>query len=229
MAEFENWKFDPATFSGKVCLFPLPNLVVFPHVMQPLHVFEPRYQKMLQHVMAGDRLIAMSVLRPGWEKQYEGRPPVEPIACLTRVVTCQSVGEGRSNILVLGLKRIELIRELPPDFDFRVAEARVLEDDYSTDGTTRSDLHQRLLTEFKKAVPAQTSSCEQIDQLLSGDISLGMLTDIVSYALGLDMKRKAELLAECAVDHRAQTLLDHLASLPKGTQKPSFPPEFSTN
>ena len=78
-----------ANFAGVARLFPLPNLVFFPHVMQPLHIFEPRYRQMTADALAGDRLIALTLLQPGWEDQYEGRPAVHPVACLGRVVADQ--------------------------------------------------------------------------------------------------------------------------------------------
>ena len=53
-------------FAGTARLFPLPNLVLFPHVMQPLHIFEPRYRQMTADALAGDRLIAVVLLKPGW-------------------------------------------------------------------------------------------------------------------------------------------------------------------
>ena len=55
----------PDDFDGRVRLFPLPELVLFPHAMQPLHIFEPRYCEMLGEAMAGDHLIAMSTLTGG--------------------------------------------------------------------------------------------------------------------------------------------------------------------
>ena len=55
----------PDDFDGLVRLFPLPELVAFPHAMQPLHIFEPRYCEMLAESLAGDRLIAMSTLTGG--------------------------------------------------------------------------------------------------------------------------------------------------------------------
>ncbi len=61
----------PDDFSGRVRLFPLPNLVLFPHVVQPLHMFEPRYCEMLQDALAGDRLLAMVLLEQGWEHPRE--------------------------------------------------------------------------------------------------------------------------------------------------------------
>src|SRR4051812_1530562 len=95
----------PANFSGPARLLPLPNLVLFPHVVQPLHVFEPRYRQMTADALAGDRLIALVLLRPGWEAEYEDRPPVHPVACLGRIVADQQLPDGRYNLLVRGLAR----------------------------------------------------------------------------------------------------------------------------
>ena len=62
-------------------LFPLPNVVLFPNVFLPLHIFEPRYREMVADALAGDRIIGMVLLRPGWEADYDGRPPVYPVGC----------------------------------------------------------------------------------------------------------------------------------------------------
>ncbi len=78
MSIYDDFSFSPTDFGGTSRLFPLPNLVLFPHVMQPLHVFEPRYREMLQDALTGDHLITMAILEPGWEKNYEGRPAVSP-------------------------------------------------------------------------------------------------------------------------------------------------------
>jgi len=65
-------------FSDLLPLFPLPNVVLFPGVFLPLHIFEPRYKEMVADALAGDRIIGMALLRPGWEADYEGRPPIYP-------------------------------------------------------------------------------------------------------------------------------------------------------
>ncbi len=62
-------------------LFPLPNVVLFPNVFLPLHIFEPRYREMVADAVASDRMIGMVLLRPGWDRDYEGRPPIYPIGC----------------------------------------------------------------------------------------------------------------------------------------------------
>jgi hypothetical protein len=51
-------------------IFPLPNVVLFPNVFLPLHVFEPRYRSMVADALTTDRLIGMALLKPGWEQDY---------------------------------------------------------------------------------------------------------------------------------------------------------------
>src|SRR5437588_12386806 len=101
MSLSENLSFSPEEFSGQVRPFPLPNLVVFPHVMQPMHIFEPRYRQMLEEALAEDKLIAMAMLAPGWESDYDGRPPIHPTACLCRVATHQATEKGTYNVLLV--------------------------------------------------------------------------------------------------------------------------------
>src|SRR5437763_12710939 len=95
-----------ANFPGTARLFPLPNLVLFPHVVQPLHVFEPRYRRMTARALAGDRLIALVLLQPGWEDDYDNRPAVHRVACLGRVIGDQKLDDGRYNLLLRGLSRV---------------------------------------------------------------------------------------------------------------------------
>ena len=120
--------FSPDQFSGQARMFPLPNLVMFPHVMQALHIFEPRYRALVEEAVEGDRLIALGVLAPGWEQNYEGRPPLRSTACLCRIATHQRTKQGTYNVLVLGVRRIRLIDELPPKKLCRICEAEILDD-----------------------------------------------------------------------------------------------------
>ncbi len=226
MSLSEDLSFSPEKFSGRVRLFPLPNLVLFPHVMQPLHIFEPRYRAMLEEAFAGDGLIAMVLLAPGWESDYEGRPPLRPVGCLCRVATHHQTAEGSYNVLVLGLRRIAIVEELPADKPFREAMVALQDDEYSEDGAAaRGELQRKLLESFKKLLPKMPEAHEQLDQLLGSTIPLGMLTDIVAYTLDIDLDFKEQMLRENSVDRRAQQLLEHLTRL----RRMVFPPEFSLN
>lgn len=220
-------------FDGQVRLFPLPNLVLFPHVLQPLHIFEPRYRDLVNAALSGDQRIAMALLQPGWEADYEGRPPLQQVACLGRIVGHQKLDDGRFNILVHGEARIRLVQELPPAARFRMAQAELLDDVYPlAQAAQRPNLQLRLLHVFREILPKVVEG-QQLEQLLGGELNLGPLTDILSYALELPLPFKATLLAEADVDRRARLLLEHLTATPKAavaaSQPSTFPPDFSIN
>jgi uncharacterized protein len=222
--------FDPQKFSGRLRLFPLPDLVMFPHVIQPLHVFEPRYRDLVAASVADDHLLGMALLDPGWEPNYEGRPAIGRVVCLTRIASCRQLADGRYNLFVLGVQRAEIVRELAPEQRFREADVRLLDDLYPADGAAgRSALQQRLTATFKEILPTLSDNFEQFAPLLSGEIPLGMLTDIVAFALDLGHDVKRQVLEEQSVDRRAAILLSALTN--KGPDRSAFrfPPEFSVN
>jgi Lon protease-like protein len=226
----ESFSFSADQFSGTARVFPLPNLVMFPHVMQPLHIFEPRYRAMLEEALEDDRLIAMGILAPGWEKS-EGRPTLRSTACLCRVATYQQTEKNTYNVLMLGVRRLKLVKELPPKKLFRVVESEILEDVQPGDLGEEdvNDLQQQLLTAFKRSLPKLPDAFEQLDQLLGTQITLGMLTDIVAYTVNLDVESKVRLLAECDVVRRAELLLEAIDGRPAGGGLRPFPPRFSVN
>lgn len=89
-------------------IFPLPNVVLFPTVFLPLHVFEPRYRDMVRDALAGDRIIGISLLKPGYEGDYEGRPPVYDVGCAGLVTHHERLPDGRYNIVLRGLGRFRV-------------------------------------------------------------------------------------------------------------------------
>src|SRR5262245_58032139 len=127
-----------------VRLFPLPNLVLFPNVVQPLHIFEPRYRQMTADALAGDRLIAMALLKPGWEKNYEGAPAVHPIACLGRILAEQPLEDGRYNLLVRGEMRVRLVEEFDGGKLYRTFRVEPVADLGVPEGKVERDLRRRL-------------------------------------------------------------------------------------
>jgi Lon protease-like protein len=92
-------------------LFPLPNVVLFPNVFLPLHVFEPRYREMVADALASDRMIGIVLLKPGWQHGYEGRPPVYPIGCSGVITHVERLEDGRYNIVLRGVERFRILEE----------------------------------------------------------------------------------------------------------------------
>jgi Lon protease-like protein len=92
-------------------LFPLPNVVLFPNVFLPLHIFEARYRDMVADTVASDRMIGMVLLRPGWERDYDGRPPVYRVGCSGVVTHVERLPDGRYNLVLRGLERFQIVEE----------------------------------------------------------------------------------------------------------------------
>lgn len=235
MPAFEDSSATLANFSGTVRLFPLPNLVMFPHVLQPLHIFEPRYRDLMEEALAGDQLIAMANFRPGWERNYEGRPPLYPMACLCRIASHCRLKQGSFNLLLLGVQRIRLVQEFSPEKRFREARAELCTDVYPAQRAHEVPLLQeRLRKSLMEILPRLPAAQEQIDQLLASDVPLGMLADIVSYLLDIDIKAKERLLSELNVHRRTNMLLRYLTAMvcaphPTAHDPAFFPPQFSVN
>lgn len=232
----EDLTFDETRFKGRTRLFPLPDLVMFPHVMQPLHIFEPRYREMLNDALDSDGLIAMSVLAPGWEADYEGRPKLLPSLCIGKIVTHQRLGDGRYNVMLLGMRRARLLHEVESGRSFRLAEVELLEEVYPTEGEAdRAEMQSVLCRAFQKSLPIPDGAkpTGPVQELLASELPLGVLTDLAGFALPLDGGLKCRLLDECNVDRRARMLLDALGrpwqGIPLTPAAVGYPPRFSSN
>src|SRR5688572_1075355 len=103
---------DDSVFDlSAVPLFPLPGVVLFPRAVLPLHIFEHRYRLMTSDALTGDRLVAMALLKPGWETNYHGRPGIEPVVCVGRIISWEQLDDGKYNFLLQGMLRATLDRE----------------------------------------------------------------------------------------------------------------------
>ncbi len=227
----------PEDFCGKVRLFPLPNLVLFPNVVQPLHIFEPRYCEMLLDALKNDRLIAMALLQPGWELQYQNRPPIASTVCIGKIVSHTPTEDGRHNILLVGLKRARILSEIEPKREFRQAKVEIQPDVYPPENAcSRKSMTETLQGVFTQLVPEGLASQASFQQLVGKQFPLGILTDTIAYALNLPLAVKQQLLAEPNVDIRCRILLRCLKQKLDGAKGPTstaagdeFPPPFSEN
>jgi Lon protease-like protein len=219
-------------FNGIARLFPLPNLVLFPYVVQPLHIFEPRYRQLMADSLAGDRLIAMALLQPDWEEAYAENPPIYPVVCLGKILQEQQLPDGRYNLLLHGVSRARIQEELPSDRLYRTARVEILDEVEGKAGGQEHALKALLGESIKQWLSQQTPVLEQLRQLLESTIPLGTLCDIFGFALNLDVAIKQQLLEEIDVYARVHLLLDYLKTIP-GLGPPSsgrkFPPDFSVN
>ena len=95
-------------------IFPLPSVVLFPNVFLPLHIFEPRYRQMFGDALSGDRMIGMVLLRPGYEADYEGQPPIYATGCSGLITHSERLEDGRYNVVLRGIEKFTIAREEEP-------------------------------------------------------------------------------------------------------------------
>jgi Lon protease-like protein len=100
-----------ALLAPAIPIFPLEDVMLFPNVSRPLHIFEPRYRAMVADALKGDRIIGMILLRPGYEADYEGRPPVYPIGCAGVITDVEELPDGRYLIVLSGLVKFRVTGE----------------------------------------------------------------------------------------------------------------------
>src|ERR1043165_7426287 len=135
----------PADALAALPIFPLPNCVLLPGGLLPLHVFEPRYREMTRDCLAGHHLIAVARLRPGYESTYYGRPPVYERCGVGKIICSEELPDGRFALLLRGIARVEIARELPASRTYRQVEARLLAD-ASCDARQAVDCHRKLIS-----------------------------------------------------------------------------------
>jgi len=99
------------TIPQVIPIFPLEVTMLFPGVTRPLHIFEPRYRAMVADALRGDRIVGMATLKPGYEANYEGRPPIYDIGCAGVITDVEELPGGRFNIVLRGVVKFRVIAE----------------------------------------------------------------------------------------------------------------------
>jgi Lon protease-like protein len=233
MLEYPEFAADLTGFTGLAPVFPLPNAVLFPHVALPLHIFEPRYRRMVADALEGNSLMALALLKPGGHDDPNGRPSFHEMVCLGRITTHERLPTGRYNIVLTGIHRAVVVAETDGDLPYRVCRLELYRDFYADPPQCNRAARQRdLLREFGRIFPRSTAR-SLLHQVLEADLPLGVLCDLLSAAIRLEPHERQLLLDELDVDARSELLLAHLRRLAdlhasEAGQRP-YPPTFSVN
>lgn len=132
---------------SEIPIFPLPNVVLFPSALLPLHIFEPRYRAMVADALDGERLIGMVMLRPGWEASYEHTPEVYSIGCAGFITHAERLADGRFNIMLRGLEKFRIAEERPARQgaeQYRIARIESIKESRPEASPAIQDARQRL-------------------------------------------------------------------------------------
>jgi uncharacterized protein len=188
-----------------VPIFPLPNVVLFPKTLLPLHIFEERYRAMVKSVLEGDSTIAIVLLRgEDLPSRPAEKPPVHDIACLGRIETYEKLEDGRYNILVSGTRRVRLLWEVESS-PYRRAEVEPLEDLYPANEELLVR-RNRLTALFGRFAELVETSQEQTQHLFSA-LDFEALVNTVASTLNFSVRHKQLLLETDDVLERCDTLI----------------------
>jgi Lon protease-like protein len=194
-----------------VPLFPLPNVVLFPHAVLPLHIFEERFRQMTADALAGDRRVAMALLKPGWEKSYYGKPAIEPVVCVGKILSHEKLPDGKYNFLLQGQIRARIVREHGKHL-YRIAELEPVEET-SVMEIDLVDARAQMAEFFSQSAFEALPSIGQLQQLLASPLSTAQVADILAYNLIEDVNLKQSLLAEGDVVRRVARIVSTLEGL----------------
>jgi len=206
-------------FSRPIPIFPLPNVVLMPRAILPLHVFEPRYRVMTRDALAGTRLIAMAVLKPCDEVQYASLDAdIHPELCVGRIVREERLTDGRYNFLLQGVCRARVISEdttrpyrrgdlecvcpVPAPADF--------------EGALRRELRRLLHAPPLESLAADANWLELVD---CSEFGLSDLLDVLASSVLVDIEDKRRFLAEPCVAARGACLCEVLTGCAESLQR----------
>jgi Lon protease-like protein len=194
-----------STLPPTIPIFPLPNVVLFPNVFLPLHIFESRYRQMARDALATDRIIGMVLLRPGYERDYEGRPPVYPVGCAGVITHSEALPDGRFNIILKGIEKFRITGE-DTSKPYRLAHVEAVPD-------TATDQERAAIARYRQRleslVAAATEHGRHEPKLPEAVPDPDLVNALAQYFSFEPLERQA--LLECdGVLSRCQALIDLL-------------------
>lgn len=195
-----------------VPVFPLPGFVLFPHTAVPLHVFEVRYRALVREALCGERLIALAMLKPGWEHDYHGSPEFYRLGCLARFEDVEWLPNDCYDLRLLGISRVRFERVVR-EFPFRSARVQMLPSDpYIEDDPLVRIERRALLDACVRWAGAEEQPGEVRPAATFGEeLGYEPLVNAVCMGLAVAPRARLDLLAiDSVIDrgHRARELIE---------------------
>ena len=190
----------------EIPLFPLPNIVLFPHVLVPLHIFEERYKQMINTCIEHDEVFGVVLLRGGAETESEDT--IHRVGVTVRIVQVERLENGRMNILTEGEDRFR-IRRFTREEPYWKGLVDVLEDNESHHPAIES-MQEEVSQLYRNVAElgAKIDSSEKPETVLPD--SPTDLSYMISYILNIDSEEKQKLLEMTSAAERLRSLIPHL-------------------
>ena len=188
-------------------IFPLPQTVLFPGALLPLHVFEPRYRALIRDCLESHKVLAVSLIREAGERDAHGHPAIEPVAGLGLIIDHVVLSDGRYNVLLCGKARV-LLHELPFVPPYRRARASLLEPHPGAPGVR--DLTALLSSAAAFAADIRARDPD-FDFRIPPHATAGAAADLAAHHLVLDARERQGILETSDVAARVRRTTEALA------------------
>lgn len=192
---------------GALPLFPLPQAVLFPGAVLPLHVFEPRYKAMIRDCLASHRALAVVQITDPGKRDEHGHPSIAGVAGAGVIIDHAELSDGRYNILVRGQSRVKL-EELPFVPPYRTARATVLPT--RDKGASERDV-TALMSNAAAFVALVRERDHDFDFRLPGGVLPGVLADVCAHHLVIDAGERQSILETLDLNARVLRVTEILA------------------
>ena len=186
-----------------VPVFPLPGVVLFPGARLPVHVFELRYRTMVREALSSERVIAMALLLPGWERDYHGSPEFHPLGCLARIDEVVWLPDDCYDLRLLGLERARLGRTVR-EFPYRAVRVQVLPQEPFSEDDALVQLERRALVEAGARRARAAEEGPPPDPLVDEGLPFEPLVNTMCMGLAAEPAVKLALLSMDSVIERAR-------------------------
>ena len=190
----------PLALPRTIPIFPLEDVVLFPNTSRPLHIFETRYRDMVADALAGDRIVGMVLLQPGYEADYEGRPPIFEVGCAGEITDVEELPDGRYLIVLRGLVKFRVTSE-NDSRSYRLAAVEAMAE--PLDDRTRGVLSDR-----RDQLAQMVSSIAPDSPLFPPSLSDEEFVDTLAQVLTLDPVDRQALLEQRGSVARADALVE---------------------
>ncbi len=197
---------------SRIGLFPLPNVVLFPFQSLSLHVFEPRYRRLVSDVIQHGSVLAVPRLKPGFDAEYYGAPPLFETCGVGQITEYARLPDGRFNIVVQGLGRVRLVEELRSE-PYRVARAEAALDLQPPTPQVAQTLRAELLRLVRRAVPHLSGPAKDLEPRLRAATDAAECADALAGTLIEDADERQALLEELDPYRRLTSLIAHVHRL----------------
>ena len=193
-----------ADLPATVCVFPLAGALLLPGGRMPLNIFEPRYLQMLDHAIAGTRLLG--IVQPALDGalRADGEPELCMVGCLGRVTSFAESGDGRYLITLQGVRRFRIVQELAVKTPFRQCRAAPFLADLGDDPAATEVDRPALLKAFRAYLTANELEADW-ESVSRADNA--MLVNALSMMAPYGPAEKQALLEAPDLKTRAETLI----------------------